>query len=88
MFAVRLTDPSLHGGTLLPPVAFNVLAGGLPLAFMGSLQLCPGPFHLPGPLMATGARVLVNGLPAGRLFDLTPCGAPVSGGEPTILIGG
>ncbi len=88
MFLARLTDLSSHGGTLAPPGATNVLAGGLPVAFLGSNHVCPIPFHPAGPLMATGVKLLVNGLPAGRAQDLLPCGALVLPGATNILVGG
>ncbi|HFC96894.1 MAG TPA: PaaR repeat-containing protein [Thermosulfurimonas dismutans] len=88
MFLARWTDLSTHGGTLLPPGAIQVLAGGLPVAFLGSNHVCPLPFHPPGALLATGTRLLVQGWPAGRVQDPLPCGAQVLTGEFTILVGG
>ncbi len=87
MQLARFGDLSTHGGALSPPVAFTVLAGGSPVAVLGSLHLCPQPYHPPGPLTPSGSKLLVESLPAGRTGDFLPCGAQVMASL-NVLVGG
>ncbi|WP_432138322.1 MULTISPECIES: PAAR domain-containing protein [unclassified Streptomyces] len=101
--AARTGDPTNHGGVIAtpPPAAATrvatVLIGGRPAAVVGSVHTCAVPPHLalgpgnvvmPNPAALAAGTVLVGGLPAARMRDLTTCGAMISGGDPTVLIGG
>jgi uncharacterized Zn-binding protein involved in type VI secretion len=44
--------------------------------------------HPPSPIAKGSATVLIGGMPAARMGDITGCGAPIVMGAPTVLIGG
>jgi uncharacterized Zn-binding protein involved in type VI secretion len=45
--------------------------------------------HPPSAIVPPGCpTVLIGGLPAARIGDLSACGAPIVAGAPTVLIGG
>ncbi len=88
MFAARLTSLTSHGGLINPPVATNVFFEGLPAAHLGSLHFCPLYGHPPGGVMTSGYRVLVNSFPLARLGDHTPCGAQITSGASSLIVGG
>lgn len=73
------------GGPIMGPGAVTVLIGGLPAARASEMATCAGP---PDVLMPGSATVLIEGLPAVRLGDMTAHGGVVTGGLPTVLIGG
>src|SRR5262245_30522654 len=73
------------GGPILPPAAVTVLTGSLPQARATDLCTCVGP---PDMIAKGSATVLVCGLPAARLGDLTAHGGNIILGMPTVLIGG
>jgi len=87
--AVRVGDPSVHGGAVTGPGVPTVLIGGMPAAVVGDLHACPiQPGHPPTtPFAAGSATVLVGGRPAVRVGDTSACGAMVPVGAPTVLIG-
>jgi uncharacterized Zn-binding protein involved in type VI secretion len=87
--AVRVTDPSVHGGAVTGPGVATVLIGGLPAAVLGDLHACPiQPGHPPTtPFPAGSATVLVGGRPAVRVGDAAACGAIVPVGCPTVVVG-
>lgn len=87
--AVRVGDPSVHGGAVTGPGVATVLIGGMPAAVVGDLHACPiQPGHPPTtPFTAGSATVLVGGRPAVRVGDTSACGAMVPVGAPTVLIG-
>jgi uncharacterized Zn-binding protein involved in type VI secretion len=92
-FAARITDLTAHSGVVGGTGVINVLIGGQPAAVAGNPALCfhlcglPTP-HPPGPFVKGSATVLIGGLPALRMGDLSCCGATVVSGAPTVLIGG
>ncbi|MFF9213302.1 MULTISPECIES: PAAR domain-containing protein [unclassified Streptomyces] len=101
--AARSGDPTNHGGVIATPppgaarAVATVLIGGRPAAVVGSLHTCAVPPHLalgpanvvvPDPAALARSRVLIGGLPAARMRDKTSCGAMISAGHPTVLIGG
>mgnify|MGYP001482925859 CR=1 FL=1 len=72
------------GGPIMPMCAFNVLTGNLPQARISDKAMCSGPTDM----IALGAfTVLVKGMPAARMGDLTAHGGVIVGGMPTVLIG-
>ncbi len=89
--AVRITDATTHGGTVVGPGEPTVLVGGIPAAVLGDNHACslPPNVHQPtiGPFPAGSAKVLIGGKPALRLGDTSACGAIAAVGEPTVLIG-
>ena len=90
--AARITDPTDHGGVVVPPGVPTVLVGGLPAAVLGENTTCPAQWSpgVPhGSSVITGGRgtVLIGGRPAARVGDRTGCGATLVQGCPTVLIG-
>jgi uncharacterized Zn-binding protein involved in type VI secretion len=88
--AVRVGDPSAHGGAVVGPGIATVLIGGQPAAVLGDLHACPipPPAHIPSsPFVAGSATVLVGGRPALRVGDASGCGAVVPVGFPTVMVG-
>ncbi len=89
--AVRVTDLTLHGGTIMGPGVPTVLIGGLPAAVAGDIHVCvlPPVSHQPtvSPFPTGSATVLIGGLPALRTTDTCGCGAAAALGEPTVEIG-
>jgi len=80
------TGPVPHvGGPILPPGAVTVLTGSLPQARATDMCTCVGP---PDVIAKASATVLVCGLPAARLGDMTAHGGNIVAGLPTVLIGG
>lgn len=87
--AVRVTDPTVHGGLVTGPGVATVLIGGMPAAVMGDLHACPiQPGHPPtSPFPAGSATVLIGGRGALRVGDAAGCGAIAPAGYPTVLLG-
>ena len=93
--AARITD--LHtcplggpngphgGGPIIPPGCVTVRIGGIPAAKMGDTCICNGP---PDVIIKGSTTVFVGGMPAARLGDPTAHGGIVTGGCPTVNIGG
>jgi uncharacterized Zn-binding protein involved in type VI secretion len=72
------------GGPILPPCAITVLTGSLPQARVTDLATCVGP---PDVIALGSFTVIVCGMPAARLGDLTAHGGTIVLGLPTVLIG-
>lgn len=88
--AVRVGDPTVHGGVVTGPGIPNVLIGGMPAAVLGDLHSCPipPPPHLPvTPFVMGSPTVLFGGRPAVRVGDTTGCGATGAVGLPTVMLG-
>ncbi|MXM66540.1 PaaR repeat-containing protein [Streptomyces sp. HUCO-GS316] len=87
--AARVTDLTVHGGTVAGPGVATVLIAGLPAAVLGDLHACPvQPGHPPSTPFTSGSpTVLIGGRPALRVGDLAGCGASVGVGAPTVVIG-
>lgn len=93
--AARITDMHLcpmvtgivpHvGGPISGPCSMNVLTGALLQARVTDMCVCVGP---PDVIVKGSATVLVNGLPAARITDMTTHGGIIVMGWPTVLIGG
>jgi uncharacterized Zn-binding protein involved in type VI secretion len=89
--AVRVTDTSTHGGTVIGPGVPTVLIGGMPAAVATDQHVCPipPPGHVPtvSPFPVGSPTVLIGGKPALRVVDVCLCGAMAAVGEPTVMIG-
>jgi uncharacterized Zn-binding protein involved in type VI secretion len=72
------------GGPILPPCCPTVLTGSMPQARVTDMATCVGP---PDVIVMGSFTVLVSGLPAARLGDLTAHGGTIVVGLPTVLIG-
>lgn len=89
--AVRVTDTTNHGGTVIGPGVATVLIGGMPAAILGDNHVCslPPNSHQPtaSPFIQGSATVMIGGMPALRVGDTCVCGAAAVVGEPTVMIG-
>ena len=94
MPAARVGDPHVcpmvtgivpHvGGPILPPGKIPTLIMSMPAATVTTMCVCVGPPDL----IALGSfTVLIGGMPAARLGDLTAHGGTIVMGAPTVLIG-
>ncbi|WP_376099407.1 PAAR domain-containing protein [Roseomonas sp. CCTCC AB2023176] len=72
------------GGPVLPPCAVTVLTGAMPQARITDMCVCVGP---PDIIVLGSPTVLVNGLMAVRIGDMTAHGGTLVMGFPTVLIG-
>jgi uncharacterized Zn-binding protein involved in type VI secretion len=90
--AARVSDKTGHPGVISPPGVSTVLIGNLPAATVGTPHICsfpPPAVHPPSTIAPPGSRtVLIDGKPAARVGDLSGCGAPITEGCLTVLIGG
>lgn len=89
--AVRVTDTTNHGGTVIGPGVATVLIGGMTAAVLGDNHVCslPPNSHQPtaSPFIQGSATVMIGGMPALRVGDTCICGASAVVGEPTVMIG-
>lgn len=77
--------PKPHvGGPILPPCLPTVLTGGPPQARVTDMLTCVGP---PDVIAKGSATVLVGGLMAARVGDMTVHGGVITLGCPTVMIG-
>jgi uncharacterized Zn-binding protein involved in type VI secretion len=86
-----MLDPTNHPGLIVTGIG-TVLIAGLPAAVVGNNHVCflppnAGP-HPTTPLVSGSATVHIGGKPAGRTGDQVACGAVITKGAPTVLIGG
>lgn len=80
------TGPVPHvGGPILPPGGLTVLIGMMPAARATDMCVCVGP---PDVITMGSGKVLIKGLPAARMGDITAHGGSIILGCPTVLIGG
>lgn len=87
----RFTDVHLCGidavpGTIVGPCAPDVLASGLPAARFGDLCLCTSAH--PARIIEGALHVLINGRPAARVGVATTHRGSLTGGDPSVLVGG
>lgn len=73
------------GGPIAGPCAPNVLIGGQPAARVSDLCVCTGP---PDMIAKGSATVMILGMAAARVGDMTAHGGVIVVGMPTVLIGG
>ena len=52
---------------------------------MGDMAICSGP---PDTIIQGSATVLIEGMPAARMGDMTAHGGQIMVGSPTVMIGG
>ncbi len=62
-----------------------MLIGGLPAAVIGDACVCVGPADI---IVGGSATVFIGGKNAARVGDPTAHGGSVTGGLPTVLVGG
>lgn len=90
--AARVGDPTPHPGVVGPPGVPTVTIGGAPAATVATApHFCsfpPPPPHPPSPFAPGSTSVFIGGSPALRTGDLSGCGAPITTGCLTVLIGG
>ena len=72
------------GGPIIPPCQFNVLTCMMPQARITDMAICVGPIDM---IIQGAFTVLVGGLPAARLGDMTVHGGVIVTGCFTVLIG-
>ncbi|MGH3901216.1 MAG: PAAR domain-containing protein [Pseudonocardiaceae bacterium] len=79
-------------GVIGLPGVPTVLINGRPAATVGTLHTCsfpPPAVHPPNAIVPPGCpTVLIGGQPAARVGDLSLCGATITAGCNTVLIGG
>ena len=63
----------------------TVLTVGMPQSTVGNMCVCVGP---PDVIAMGSMSVLVGGMPAARMGDLTAHGGAIVLGAPTVMIGG
>jgi len=95
--AARVSDMTVHGGTVMPPGCPTVLIGGLPAARLTDMHVCPmltpglPPIpHVGGPIIMGSSGVMIGGMPAARVMDQAICVGPpdmIAMGCFTVLIG-
>lgn len=73
------------GGPILPPGTPTVMINNMPAATATNMCTCTGP---PDVIVKGSATVLIGGLPAARMGDLTAHGGTIVMGSPTVMIGG
>lgn len=73
------------GGPVLPPCAPMVLIGFLPAARIGDMLTCVGP---PDVIATGSSTVIISGMPAARMSDMTAHGGVIVAGCANVLIGG
>jgi uncharacterized Zn-binding protein involved in type VI secretion len=93
--AARVTDLTDHPGTIGPPGVISVLVGGQPAAVGGTggtPHICAMPPNAgPHPqthIVSGSATVRIGGRAAARMGDRAACGATITQGLPSVLIGG
>jgi uncharacterized Zn-binding protein involved in type VI secretion len=72
------------GGPIIPPCSLNVITGFMPQARVTDMCVCVGP---PDVIVKGSPTVLVNGLMAARIGDMTAHGGNIVTGFPSVLIG-
>jgi uncharacterized Zn-binding protein involved in type VI secretion len=72
------------GGPILPPCCPTVITCAMPQARVMDMATCVGP---PDLIVKGSATVLVGGMPAARMTDMTAHGGVIVTGCPTVLIG-
>ena len=72
------------GGPIVGPGIPNVLIGNKSAAVLGDLCTCIGP---PDTIVMGCSNVLIGGMPASTVSDMTAHGGTITTGETTVLIG-
>lgn len=71
---IRLGDKTSHGG-VVASASMASDSGGVPIARIGDIVVCPIPGHTPSMIVSGDATMIVDGRPVARHGDLTSCGA-------------
>jgi uncharacterized Zn-binding protein involved in type VI secretion len=94
-FAARITDPHVcpmftglvpHVGGPIIMGSPNVITGGMLQSRITDTCVCAAP--VPDVIVKGSTTVLVNGLMAARMGDMTAHGGTIVMGLPTVIIGG
>lgn len=89
--AARFSDKTSHGGVIVGPSNPTVLIEGIPAATVGDLHLCEQldtVYHPRESYFNIGSNtVFIAGKPALRIGDHAGCGAEITSGAFTVLIG-
>lgn len=72
---IRLGDPTSHGGKVVSTRATNFKVGGIPVACVGDLCICPMRGHSNCTIASGSARQTIRGVKVAFEGDLTSCGA-------------
>ncbi|MEZ4905203.1 MAG: PAAR domain-containing protein [Spirosomataceae bacterium] len=72
------------GGPILPPGVPTVLINSMPAATATNMCTCTGP---PDIIAMGSATVMIGGMPAARMGDITAHGGTIVMGSPTVMIG-
>ena len=83
----RSIDVSSHGGVLALPFAKSVLTNDRPTAHLGTLHVCPLPFHGVTPIGPGNSSVRVEGKPVATIGTAAGCGAVVVTGSGDVEAG-
>ncbi len=83
----RAGDLSSHGGVLTVPVNASVRTNGRPTAHLGTVHVCPLPFHSPSPIFPGNPSVRVGGIPIATIGTAAGCGAVVVTGSGNVNAG-
>ena len=83
----RAADLSSHGGVLTVPVAISVRTNGRPTAHLGTIHVCPLPFHPPTPIFPGVVSVRVEDKPIATIGTGAGCGAVVVSGSGDVNAG-
>lgn len=79
---------SLMPGSILGPCSPSAKIRGLKAARVTDQNRCGVVWHAPSSITSGSGTVLFDGLPAARVTDTIFCGAQITGGCKTVLIGG
>ena len=86
-FVARLGDFSSHGGVLTLPVNKSVMTGDRPTAHLGTIHVCPRPFHPSTPIFPGVVSVRVGDKPVATIGTKAGCGAVVVTGSGDVNAG-
>jgi uncharacterized Zn-binding protein involved in type VI secretion len=86
--AARTGDATSHGGTIGPPGVPTVFIDKRPAAVAGDVHLCPVPQPHPPSVFPKGSlTVTIGGRGALRVGDTAGCGANITTGAGSVIIG-
>jgi uncharacterized Zn-binding protein involved in type VI secretion len=72
---IRLGDPTSHGGKVVSVSAHHVTVGGIAIARVGDLCVCPISGHQMCAIAEGSSRHLIDGIPVAYDGHKTSCGA-------------
>lgn len=77
---IKLGDVTDHGGVVVTASPASD-TGGIPIARIGDLTVCPIPGHGSPPIVTGDPTCIVDGSPVARHGDKTACGASLIAGQ-------